>query len=102
MITCKKKNNTIKTFMFTLENIPFCVLNNNRRDMNDVPRHTVIEIEDFFESYKKKIGVEVVLEEFQGKEPAFETIKQAFAYYQHLKTTREALIAAENKAKGKK
>jgi len=70
--------------------------------MNDVPRHTVIEIEDFFESYKKKIGVEVVLEEFQGKEPAFETIKQAFAYYQHLKTTREALIAAENKAKGKK
>ena len=42
--------------------------------MNDVSKHTVMEIEDFFESYKKKIGVEVVLEEFQGKEQAFEAI----------------------------
>lgn len=40
----------------------------NVHNIDDVSRHTIMEIEDFFESYKRKIGVEVVLEEFQGKE----------------------------------
>jgi len=74
----------------------------NSHDINDVSRHTIMEIEDFFESYKRKIGVEVVLEEFQGKEQAYETINQSFAYYKHLKATREAQLAEDAKAKSKK
>lgn len=43
-------------------------------DINDIARHTISEIENFFEDYKRRIGIEVILEEFQGKEPAFEVI----------------------------
>ncbi|KAL4449805.1 hypothetical protein ABPG74_008178 [Tetrahymena malaccensis] len=59
-------------------------------DINDVSRHTIQEIEHFFEDYKRRIGIEVVLEKFQGREQAYEIINNALKYYQDLKSLRKS------------
>ena len=54
---------------------------NHINDIDQLPPHTIIELQRFFEDYKKLEHKEVVVEQFEDKERALIIIKEAVALY---------------------
>jgi inorganic pyrophosphatase len=52
------------------------------RDLNDLPEHTLSELRNFFEDYKKLENKTVSVEAFQGAAVARKIVAQSFEDYQ--------------------
>ncbi len=52
-----------------------------RNDISELPTHTTLEMQTFFEDYKILEEKEVLVEEFYGREKAFEIINEAIELY---------------------
>ncbi|MCW5958686.1 MAG: inorganic diphosphatase [Pyrinomonadaceae bacterium] len=52
-----------------------------RNDISELPPHTTLEMQTFFEDYKNLEHKEVVVEEFYGREKAYEIVNEAIALY---------------------
>ncbi len=52
-----------------------------RNDISELPPHTTIEMQTFFEDYKNLEHKEVVVEEFYGREKAYEIINESVELY---------------------
>lgn len=52
-----------------------------RNDISELPPHTTLEMQTFFEDYKNLEHKEVVVEEFYGREKAYEIIIEAIELY---------------------
>lgn len=57
---------------------------NHFNDVSELPDHWIKELRSFFEDYKKLENKEVIVEDFQGKETAYEVIKQSIVDYNNL------------------
>jgi len=55
---------------------------NHMNDIHQLPPHTTVELQRFFEDYKILERKEVVVEQFQAKAKALQIIKEAIALYQ--------------------
>ncbi len=51
-------------------------------DISELPLHTIQELRNFFEDYKKLENKSVVVEEFQGRDIAYEIVSKAIIDYQ--------------------
>jgi inorganic pyrophosphatase len=51
------------------------------QNIEDLPPHTTIEMQRFFEDYKKLENKEVVVEKFFGKKEALEIIRESIELY---------------------
>lgn len=58
-------------------------------DIKELPPHTIVELKRFFEDYKKLEEKEVVVQEFVGKERAYQIINDSLESY---KKNREELV----------
>lgn len=54
---------------------------NHINSIDELPRHFIRELKNFFEDYKKLEHKEVVVEDFQKKETAIEIVKQSIIDY---------------------
>jgi inorganic pyrophosphatase len=54
---------------------------NHLNDISELPPHTLLEIRRFFEDYKKLENKEVIVEQFLGREQAYEIIKKSIELY---------------------
>jgi len=54
---------------------------NNINDLSDLPPHITMQVKRFFEDYKKLEHKDVVVNEFQGKEKAYEIILESIELY---------------------
>ena len=54
---------------------------NHINDLSELPPHTVVEMRQFFEDYKKLQNKKVTVEHFLGKADAFRIIEEAVALY---------------------
>lgn len=54
---------------------------NHISSLEEMPRHFVHELRNYFEQYKVLENKEVHIEDFQNKEMAYEIIEEAIAYY---------------------
>jgi inorganic pyrophosphatase len=54
---------------------------NHLHNIEDLPPHTLKELRNFFEDYKKLENKEVVVEEFQNRETALQIIEQSIVDY---------------------
>ncbi len=52
-----------------------------RNDISELPPHTMLEMQTFFEDYKNLEHKQVIVEEFFGREKAFEIINDAIELY---------------------
>jgi inorganic pyrophosphatase len=50
-------------------------------DISELPPHTLLEIQRFFEDYKKLENKEVIVENFLGREDAYKIIEQSIELY---------------------
>lgn len=50
-------------------------------DISELPPHTLLEMRRFFEDYKKLEHKEVIVEQFLGREPAYEIIQESIRLY---------------------
>jgi len=50
-------------------------------DLNELPPHTMVELQRFFEDYKKLENKTVTVKNFLGKKEAFEIINESIALY---------------------
>ena len=50
-------------------------------DISELPPHTLLEMRRFFEDYKKLEHKEVIVEQFLGREPAYEIIRESIRLY---------------------
>jgi len=55
---------------------------NHINDISELPIHTIQELRNFFEDYKKLENKSVVVEEFQNKELAYQIVSQSIIDYQ--------------------
>ncbi|MES2732444.1 MAG: inorganic diphosphatase [Bacteroidota bacterium] len=51
-------------------------------DISELPPHTIVEMKQFFEDYKKLQNKKVTVEQFLGKEDAYRIIEESQALYQ--------------------
>lgn len=54
-----------------------------RNDISELPPHTTLEMQTFFEDYKNLEHKEVSVEEFYGREKAFEIVREAIELYKN-------------------
>ena len=54
---------------------------NHISSLEEMPRHFVNELRNYFEQYKVLENKEVQIEDFQNKEMAYQIIEEAIAYY---------------------
>lgn len=52
-----------------------------RNDISELPPHTTLEMQTFFEDYKNLEHKEVIVEEFYGREKAYEIVNEAIELY---------------------
>ncbi|MEZ5425442.1 MAG: inorganic diphosphatase [Pyrinomonadaceae bacterium] len=52
-----------------------------RNDISELPPHTTLEMQTFFQDYKALEHKEVVVEEFYGREKAFEIVNDSIELY---------------------
>ncbi|MDZ7849209.1 MAG: inorganic diphosphatase [Owenweeksia sp.] len=50
-------------------------------DIHELPAHSISEMQNFFEDYKKLENKEVIVEEFQGRSTAIRILEEAIAKY---------------------
>jgi inorganic pyrophosphatase len=55
---------------------------NHIEDISELPPHTIAELRNFFEDYKKLENKTVQVEEFFGKETALQILQESFDMYQ--------------------
>ena len=53
-------------------------------DITELPPHFVVELRRFFEDYKKLENKHVIVQEFLGKERAYQIIKESLALYSQM------------------
>ncbi len=53
-----------------------------RNDISELPPHSTVEMRAFFEDYKNLEHKEVIVEEFLGREKAYEIVNEAIELYQ--------------------
>lgn len=58
---------------------------NYHEDLNDLPAHTLLEIKNFFSTYKLLQKIKVEVKEFHSQEEAIERLEQAIIRYQEQK-----------------
>lgn len=51
-------------------------------DISELPSHSIKELRNFFEEYKKLENKEVVVKDFQGRDVALEIVRQSIIDYQ--------------------
>ncbi|GAA5225364.1 inorganic diphosphatase [Membranihabitans marinus] len=51
-------------------------------DVSELPDHFLIELQSFFEDYKKLENKEVIVEEFQNREKALQVVLEAMSLYE--------------------
>ena len=54
---------------------------NHYNDISDLPPHTILEVQRFFEDYKKLENKKVVVEDFLGREEAFRIVNESIELY---------------------
>jgi inorganic pyrophosphatase len=54
---------------------------NHYNDITDLPPHTILEVQRFFEDYKILENKEVVVEGFLGREDAYRIVKESIELY---------------------
>jgi inorganic pyrophosphatase len=54
---------------------------NHYNDITDLPPHTILEVQRFFEDYKKLENKEVVVEGFLGREDALRIVNESIELY---------------------
>ncbi|WP_026463433.1 inorganic diphosphatase [Adhaeribacter aquaticus] len=54
---------------------------NHVNDISELPPHTLLEIRRFFEDYKKLENKEVIVENFLGREEAYEIVRRSIELY---------------------
>lgn len=54
---------------------------NHTNDISELPPHFILELKSFFEDYKKLENKTVVVEDFQGREVAWEIIERCIQNY---------------------
>jgi inorganic pyrophosphatase len=54
---------------------------NHINDISELPQHTIQELKNFFEDYKKLENKSVVVEHFLNKEIAYQIVEQAVIDY---------------------
>lgn len=54
---------------------------NHYNDISDLPPHLILEVQRFFEDYKKLENKKVVVEDFLGKEEAFRIVNESIELY---------------------
>ncbi|WP_018344477.1 inorganic diphosphatase [Cytophaga aurantiaca] len=54
---------------------------NHYNDIKDLPPHTILEVQRFFEDYKKLENKKVVVEDFLGREEAFRIVNESIELY---------------------
>jgi inorganic pyrophosphatase len=54
---------------------------NHYNDITDLPPHTILEVQRFFEDYKILENKEVVVEGFLGKEEAYRIVRESIELY---------------------
>ena len=55
---------------------------NHFTNVNELPRHFIAVLRNYFENYKVLENKVVEIDEFQDKEAAYKVINQAIAFYQ--------------------
>lgn len=55
---------------------------NHVNDIEELPAHLILELRSFFEDYKKLENKTTSVEDFQGKEVAYEVVRQSIRDYQ--------------------
>lgn len=56
----------------------------HRNDISELPPHTTLEMQTFFEDYKNLEHGDVTVEEFHGRERAFEIVNEAIELYREV------------------
>jgi inorganic pyrophosphatase len=54
-------------------------------ELTELPPHTLVELRRFFEDYKKLEHKNVIVEEFIGREKAYEVIHDSYRLYREMK-----------------
>jgi inorganic pyrophosphatase len=54
---------------------------NYMNDISELPPHTILEVQRFFEDYKKLENKKVVVEDFLGREEAYRIVRESIALY---------------------
>jgi len=54
---------------------------NHYNDITDLPPHTILEVQRFFEDYKKLENKKVVVEDFLGREEAYRIVRESIELY---------------------
>ncbi|KAL4438071.1 hypothetical protein ABPG74_016850 [Tetrahymena malaccensis] len=63
---------------------------NHFNDISELPQHMLMQIRRFFEDYKKLEKKHVIVEEFQGKEKAYQVVEDSIKMYkEHFPQTED-------------
>ncbi len=71
------------------------------QDLSDLSRHTLLEVEHFYSTYKMIQKKEVVVKDFKGKEAAVAAFNEARELYMQSKKKENKAVKAAPKAKNK-
>lgn len=68
---------------------------NHINDISELPPHTLLEMRRFFEDYKKLENKEVIVENFLGREAAYEIVQRSIELYNETFRKAEAPVSSE-------
>jgi inorganic pyrophosphatase len=68
---------------------------NHINDISELPPHTLLEMRRFFEDYKKLENKEVIVENFLGREAAYEIVQRSIELYKATFPKNEVSVTAE-------
>jgi len=68
---------------------------NHINDISELPPHTLLEMRRFFEDYKKLENKEVIVENFLGREAAYEIVQRSIELYKETFPKPEVAVAVE-------